>query len=165
MPSKDQFLSERKKSGRSPDSALAATSISGRNFVCLTFEARPSHRLAIVRAAENHFRAVNDNHDIANRRIPITPDLDFRRSVFAGHRSIFPCPEKVYHCRNGALGDGARALSLRAETYRTVDCGERTLKRYRSRASFRRPQCVSLREESNVRSTWRFKPRNTPMHE
>ncbi len=64
------------------------------NFVCLTFQARPSHRLAIVRAAENHFRAVNDNHDIANRRIPITPDLDFRRSVFAGHRNIFFCPEK-----------------------------------------------------------------------
>src|SRR6267143_1454083 len=62
-----------------------------RNLVCLTFHARPSHRLAIVRAAENHFRAVNDNHDIANRRIPITPDLDFRRSVFAGHRNIFLC--------------------------------------------------------------------------
>src|SRR6267143_5851396 len=64
-----------------------------RNFVCLTFQARPSHRLAIVRAAENHFRAVNDNHDIANRRILITPDLDFRRSVFAGHRNIFFRPE------------------------------------------------------------------------
>jgi len=55
----------------------------------LTFQARPSRRLAIVRAAENHLRAVNDNHDIANRRIPITPDLDFRRSVFAGHRNTF----------------------------------------------------------------------------
>src|SRR6267143_4671486 len=66
-----------------------------RNLVCLTFHARPSHRLAIVRAAENHFRAVNDNHDIANRRIPITPDLDFRRSVFAGHRNIFPCSKAV----------------------------------------------------------------------
>src|SRR5882672_8662724 len=66
-----------------------------RNFVCLTFHARPSHRLAIVRAAENHFRAVNDNHDIANRRIPITPDLDFRRSVFAGHRNIFLCSKAV----------------------------------------------------------------------
>src|SRR6266850_3777073 len=66
-----------------------------RNFVCLAFHARPSHRLAIVRAAENHFRAVNDNHDIANRRIPITPDLDFRQSVFAGHRNIFPCSKAV----------------------------------------------------------------------
>jgi hypothetical protein len=34
---------------------------------------------------------VNDNHDIANRGIPITPDLDFRRRVFAGHRNIFLC--------------------------------------------------------------------------
>src|SRR6267142_456574 len=67
-----------------------------RNFVCLTFEARPSHRLAIVRAAENHFRAVNDNHDIANRRIPITPDLDFRRSVFAGHRNTFLFESSLY---------------------------------------------------------------------
>ncbi|HMH00214.1 MAG TPA: hypothetical protein VK555_02310 [Terriglobales bacterium] len=55
----------------------------------------PSHRLAIVRAAENHFRAVNDNHDIANRRIPITPDLDFRRSVFAGHRNSPLCSKAV----------------------------------------------------------------------
>ena len=38
------------------------------------------------------------------------------------------------------LGDGAGALSLRAEPYRTIACGERTLKGYRSRASFRRPQ-------------------------
>jgi hypothetical protein len=38
---------------------------------------------------------VNDNHDIANRRIPITPDLDFRRSVFAGHRNIFLCSKAV----------------------------------------------------------------------
>jgi hypothetical protein len=59
------------------------------NFVCLTFQARPSHRLAIVTAAENHFLAANDNHDIANRRIRVTPDRDFRRRVFAGHRNIF----------------------------------------------------------------------------
>jgi len=58
------------------------------NFVCLTFQARPSHCLAIVTAAENHFLAANDNHDIANRRIRITPDRNFRRSVFAGHRNI-----------------------------------------------------------------------------
>ena len=64
------------------------------NFVCLTFQARPSHCLAIVTAAENHFLAANDNHDIANRRIPIAPDLDFRRSVFAGHRNIFFRPER-----------------------------------------------------------------------
>jgi hypothetical protein len=38
---------------------------------------------------------VNDNHDIANRRIPITPDLDFRRSVFAAHRNIFLCSKAV----------------------------------------------------------------------
>ena len=72
-PSKVKFLSERKKSGSSQDSALAATSISG------------SGR---VRATENHLRAVNDHHDIADRRIPVTPDLYFRRSVFAGHRKI-----------------------------------------------------------------------------
>src|ERR1700704_876772 len=65
-----------------------------RNLVCLTFHARPSHRLAIVRAAENHFRAMNDNHDIANWRILITPDLDFRRSIFAGHRNIFLCSKQ-----------------------------------------------------------------------
>src|SRR5258706_6048123 len=59
------------------------------NFVCLTFQARPLHRLAIVTAAENHFLAANDNHDIANRRIRITPDRNFRRSIFAGHRNIF----------------------------------------------------------------------------
>ena len=59
------------------------------NFVCLTFRARPSHRLAIVTAVENHFLAANDNDDIANRRIRITPDRDFRRGVFAGHRNIF----------------------------------------------------------------------------
>jgi hypothetical protein len=59
------------------------------NFVCLTFQARPSHRLAIVAAAENHFLAANDNDDIANRRIRITPERDFRRRVFAGHRNIF----------------------------------------------------------------------------
>jgi hypothetical protein len=59
------------------------------NFIGLTFQARPSHRLAIVTAAENHFLAANDNHDIANRRIRITPDRDFRRRVFAGHRNIF----------------------------------------------------------------------------
>jgi hypothetical protein len=40
------------------------------------------------------FRAVNDNHDIANRRVPVTSDPDFRRSVFGGHRSIFPLPRK-----------------------------------------------------------------------
>jgi hypothetical protein len=33
------------------------------------------------------FRAANDNHNIANRRVPITPDLDFRRRIFAGHRN------------------------------------------------------------------------------
>ena len=47
------------------------------------------HRLAIVTAAENHFLAANDNHDIANRRIRTTPDRNFRRSIFAGHRNIF----------------------------------------------------------------------------
>ena len=36
-----------------------------------------------------YFRAANDNYDIANRRVPITPDPDFRRSVFAGHRNTF----------------------------------------------------------------------------
>jgi hypothetical protein len=35
--------------------------------VCLTFQARPLHRLVIVTAAENHFLAANDKHDIANR--------------------------------------------------------------------------------------------------
>jgi hypothetical protein len=54
-----------------------------------------SRRLVIVTAAENHFLAANDNHDIANRRILITPDRDFRRSVFAGHRNIFLCPKAV----------------------------------------------------------------------
>jgi hypothetical protein len=87
-----------------------------RNFVCLTFYAGPSHRLAIVTAAENHFRAANDNHDIANRRIPITPDLDFRRRVFAGHRkislcskavSISPSPDKETAARN-RLSPGRR---------------------------------------------------------
>jgi hypothetical protein len=32
--------------------------------------------------------AANDNHDIANRRVLITPDRNFRPSVFAGHRNI-----------------------------------------------------------------------------
>jgi len=87
---KIKFLSERKKKGRSSDSALVATSISGSGiFIGLTFQTRPSHRLAIVTAAQNHFLAANDNHDIANRSIWITPDRDFRRRVFAGHRNIF----------------------------------------------------------------------------
>jgi hypothetical protein len=58
-------------------------------------KARPSHCLAIVTAAENHFLAANDNHDIANRRIRITPDRNFRRSVFAGHRNIFFARKRV----------------------------------------------------------------------
>jgi hypothetical protein len=35
--------------------------------------------------------------------------------------------------------------------------------RHRSRASFRFPQCGSLREELNTRSTWRFNARMTPI--
>jgi hypothetical protein len=35
--------------------------------------------------------------------------------------------------------------------------------RHLSRFSFRRPQCVSLRDELNVRSTFRFNARKTPM--
>ena len=54
------------------------------NFISLTLQARPSHRLTIVAAAENHFLA-NHNHDIANQRIPITPDRNFRRRVFVSH--------------------------------------------------------------------------------
>ena len=36
---------------------------------------------------------------------------------------------REHHCYGlyGVLGDGARALSLRAEAYRTIACGERTL--------------------------------------
>ncbi len=33
----------------------------------------------------------------------------------------------------------------------------------RSRASFRRPQCLSLRSGLNARSTWRFRASRTPM--
>ena len=76
------------------------------NFVCLTFHARPSHRLAIVTAAENHFLAANDNHDIANRRILITPDRNFRWSVFAGHRNL---PESI-----SRLDDTGRLVRLLA---------------------------------------------------
>jgi hypothetical protein len=76
------------------------------NFVCLTLHARPSHRLAIVTAAENHFLAANDNHDIANRRILITPDHNFRRSVFAGHRNL---PESI-----SRLDDTGRLVRLLA---------------------------------------------------
>jgi len=85
-----------RKSGSSRDSTLAATSISG-SGILYDLRSRRAHRIAwaIVWAAENHFRAVNDNHDIANRRIPITPDLDFRWSVFAGHRNIFLCSRAV----------------------------------------------------------------------
>ena len=63
------------------------------NSVCLTFQARPLRRLAIVTAAENHFLAPNDNHDVADRRIRIAPDRNCWRSVFAGHRNIFLCPK------------------------------------------------------------------------
>ena len=83
----------------------------------------PSHRLAIVRAAENHFRAVNDNHDIANRRILITPDRNFRRSVFAGHRNIFLCSKAVsislpVHLKALALTDLRPMAELVSKTYR-----------------------------------------------
>src|SRR5450631_1256906 len=77
-----------------------------RNFVRLAFQARPSHRLAIVTAAENHFLAANDNHDIANRRIRITPDRNFRWSVFAGHRNL---PESI-----SRLDDTGRLVRLLA---------------------------------------------------
>jgi hypothetical protein len=36
-----------------------------------------------------HFLAANDNHDIANRRIRITPDRNFRRSVIAVMATTF----------------------------------------------------------------------------
>ncbi len=89
-----QFLSERKKSGRSSGFFIGRKArIRFGNFVCLTFQARPLRRLAIVTAAENHFLVPNDNHDIANRRIRITPDRNCRRSVFAGHRNVFLCPK------------------------------------------------------------------------
>jgi hypothetical protein len=70
------------------------------NFVCLTFQPRPSHRLAIVTTAENHFLAANDNHDIADRRILITPDRNFRLSAFARHRNTLLCRESgsLFHC-------------------------------------------------------------------
>src|SRR5882762_6411800 len=51
------------------------------------FQARPSHRLAIVWAAENHFRAVNANHDIANRRIPSLPVI--ATCFFARKQALF----------------------------------------------------------------------------
>jgi hypothetical protein len=44
-PSKDQFLSERKKRGRSRDSALAATSISG-SGILYDLRSRRAHRIA-----------------------------------------------------------------------------------------------------------------------
>jgi hypothetical protein len=45
VPSKDQFLSERKKKGRSPDSALVATSIS-RSGILYDLRSRRAHRIA-----------------------------------------------------------------------------------------------------------------------
>jgi hypothetical protein len=92
-PSKDQFLSERKKVAGRGILIGRKVRIRFRNFVCLTFLPRPSHCLAIVTTAENRFLAANDNHDIANRRILITLDRNFRLSVFAGHRNIFLCPK------------------------------------------------------------------------
>jgi hypothetical protein len=89
-----QFLSERKKSGRSPDSSLAGKPVSGSGILYVLRSMR-AHCIAwrLVTAAENHFLAPNDNHDIANRRVRITPDRNCRRSVFAGHRNIFLCPK------------------------------------------------------------------------
>jgi hypothetical protein len=55
---------------------------------------------------ENHFLAANDNHDIANRRILITPDRNFRWSVFAGHRNL---PESI-----SRLDDTGRLVRLLA---------------------------------------------------
>jgi hypothetical protein len=55
---------------------------------------------------------VNDNHDIANRRFPITPDLDFRRSDLAGHRKISLCSKAVFQGpigRHTAARNGWRA--------------------------------------------------------
>ena len=82
------YLNARKRAGRRIQ-LWCNVDIGLRNFVGLTFQARPSHRLAIVTAAENHFLAANDNHDIANRRIRIIPDRNLRRSVIAGHAT---CP-------------------------------------------------------------------------
>jgi hypothetical protein len=88
------YLNARKVAG--PGFSLGGNvDIGLRNFVCLTFYEGPSHRLAIVTAAENHFGAVNDNHGIANLRIPITPDLSggpslpvIAASFFARKRSL-----------------------------------------------------------------------------
>ena len=92
-PSKDQFLSARKKWQVAGFLIGRKARIRFGNFVYPTLQARPSHRLAIVTAAENHFLAANDNYDIANRRIRITPDRNFRRSVIGRHRNNFLCPK------------------------------------------------------------------------
>jgi hypothetical protein len=54
----------------------------------MTYIPRALHRPTIITEVENHFPVANDNHDIADRRIRITPDRNLRRNVLAGHRNI-----------------------------------------------------------------------------
>jgi hypothetical protein len=56
-----------------------------RNFIRLTFQARPFHRLRIAGAAENHFLAASHHHDVANAGSRITSDGNHRRSELLGH--------------------------------------------------------------------------------
>src|SRR6266853_6202652 len=55
------------------------------NIVGLTFQARPFHGLRVAGAAENHFLAANNNHDVADPGSRITSDGNLRRSELLGH--------------------------------------------------------------------------------
>src|SRR5712664_193562 len=55
------------------------------NIVGLTFQARPFHGLRVAGAADNHFLAANNNHDVADPGSRITSDGNLRRSELLGH--------------------------------------------------------------------------------
>ncbi len=61
-------------------------------------------------------------------------------------------PERLFSLMERAKGDGVGIEAAMPACFR-----------HRSRASFRRPQCLSFRDGSNARSTLRFKALMTPM--
>jgi len=54
-------------------------------MVGLTFQARPFYGLRVAGAADNHFLAANNNHDVADPGSRITSDGNLRRSELLGH--------------------------------------------------------------------------------
>jgi len=113
-PRKVQFLSERKKSGSSRDSAWLQLRYRAQEF-CMTYvPGAPNASPGDSQGSGEPFpcRERQPRH----RGIPITPDLDFRWSVFAGHGNIFPCSKAV------SISPSPSAPWLYRKNYRATDC-------------------------------------------